>query len=446
MGKIVRPARPMGKLETMRESKMSRRRFLKPFALANTLAVFAFSLPATAQVVPDVGLGFDSAVALDGTGPEGVVPTVATRQIPAQNALYVPNPTQPIRIQLTKFDGTKASELVGTVLSIVSPDSAQTRYQVNDQGVVVFKAERPGVYAFISTGPLGHIAFPVVIRLGSATEADIDAGDDVGVTPTITLPIFTLNPGEASRAVSSFLPPSQWALSDMDGSLVATGEVASTNNYRVSLSQDGRMEGQVVTLMQDSLVRQNIEGNNLLLYQNGELLARAISDSLGRFAFEGLQPGNYGIICAGPGGYGAFGFEAIMPTLSTSTKNGETFVTTMVQQTPVDGPFSTGDVLPIVPIPLPLVSGLSALFRSDGLLEEELLACGCDIPCSPVPGCGSVGGGFGGGGAGGGMGGAGGLLGLAGLGIAAALAASDSNDRVITNPVPDPATPANVLP
>lgn len=423
---------------------MSLKRFLKTFALANTLAAFAFSLPATAQVAPDAELGFGTAVELEGAGFEGVIPTAATRQIPAKNWLYVPSPTHPIRIQLTKFDGTKASELVGTVLSIVSPDSAQTRYQVNDQGIVEFKAQRPGVYAFISMGPMGHIAFPVVIRFGSAEEADVAVGDDVGVTPTITLPIFTLNPGEASRAVSSFLPPNQWTLSDINGPLVATGEVTSTINYRVNLSPAGRMEGQVVTLMQDGLVRQNIEGNNLLLYQNGELVARAISDALGRFAFEGLQPGNYGVICAGPGGYGAFGFEAIMPTLMTNTNNGETFVSTMVQQTPVNGPFSSGDVLPIVPIPRPLVPELREILRGDDLIDEEFLEAGY----APVPGGGAgFGGGFGGGGGGGaGMGGAGGLLGLAGLGIAAALAASDSGDRMITNPTPDPATPANVLP
>lgn len=400
---------------------------------------FAFSLPATAQVIPDAGLGFDSAVVVDDTGSEGLVPAVATRQLPAKNVVYLSDPTQSIQIRLIQFDGTEASELVGSVLSIVAPDGGQTRYQINEQGVVAFKAELPGVHAFISMGPMGHIAFPVVIRFGSATQTDRETDDTAGITPTITLPIFTLNPGEASRAVSSFLPPSKWALSDIDGPLVAKGEVTSTFKFRVNLSQDGRMEGQVVTLMRDSLVRRHIESNNLLLYQNGELLARAISDALGRFAFEGLQPGNYGIICAGPGGYGAFGFEAILPTLSTSTKNGETFVTTLVQQTPVDGPFSTGDVLPIVPIPPPLVEGLRAILRSEDLIDEEILEAGY----TPAPG---GGGGFGGGGAGGAMGGAGGLLGLAGLGVAAALAASDSNDSVITNTVPDPATPGNVLP
>lgn len=433
---------------------MSFKRSVKSFAVANTVAAFAFAVPVTAQVAPNAGFGFGNlpAAAVNEAVIEDVAVNGAIRQIPAKNWLYVPNGSQPVRVQLTKLDGTKASELAGTVLSVVSPDATQSRFQVNDDGVVVFKPERTGVYSFISMGPQGHVAFPVVIRLGNEGGTDDGSAVDSGMTPTIKLSIFTLGASEASRAVSSYLPPSQWTLSDIDSPLVATGEITSTIDYRVNLSQTGRMEGQVVTLMQDRIVRQNIEGNNLLLYKNGELIARAISDELGRFAFEQLQPGNYGIICAGPGGYGAFGFEAVMPSLTTSKKSNETFVTKMVQQSPVAGPYTTADVLPIIPIPRPLITGLPALLRTDELIEEEIVMIQPEAAFAPVPGGGGAGfgggpgGGFGGGGGGGGIGGAGGLLGLAGLGVAAALAASDSNDRVITNPTPDPATPANVLP
>jgi len=423
---------------------MSLKRSLKPFALANTLAALAISLPASAQVFPDSALGVvvpPPAVAKDVSSAD------AARQLPAMNSLYVADRTQPIVVQLAKFDGTSASELAGIALTVISPDTKSTRYKVNGDGAVVFQAEKSGVYAFLVSGPMGHVAFPVVVRLGSGQPTN----DGAAATPTINLPIFNLSPGEAARAISSFLPPGNGALSDIDASLVSVGDVTSTINFRVNLSESGRMEGQVVTLMQSRLLRQNLEGNNLLLYKDGQLVARAISDSLGRFAFEDVQPGNYGIICAGPGGYAAFGFEAFTPSLSTALKNRETFVTKMVKQPPAAGPFSSGDVLPIVPIPRPLVPGLPALLRGPDQSEEESLI-DPEAAFAPVPGGGGAGfgggpgGGFGGGGAGGGMGGAGGLLGLAGLGIAAAAAASDSNDRVITNPTPNPATPANVLP
>jgi hypothetical protein len=227
---------------------------------------------------------------------------------------------------------------------------------------------------------------------------------------------------------------------------LGTGEVTSTTGFRVNLSETGRMEGQVMSLMREDLVQQSIEGNNLLLYKDGELIARSISDPLGRFAFEDVEPGAYGIICAGPGGYVAFAFEAVMPALSATIPNRETLVNTMVQQPPVGGPFSSGDVLPVVSIPPPAVPGLVAFLRDPNESEEQPLPFEAEAAFSPVAGGGGAG--FGGGGAGGGgaMGGAGGLLGLAGLGIAAAAAGSGSGDRVIVNPTPDDATPANVLP
>lgn len=421
---------------------MSLKRSLKTFAFANTVAAFAITLPVSAQGLPEAVRGVEAAPTVVA---EEVAVAAIVRQIPSENVLLVPDPAQPIRVQLTKFDGTEASELAGTALSVVSPDSTSTRYKVNEQGAVVFKVEKSGLYALITSSPMGHAAFPVVIRI-----ADQENQESSAATPTIMLPLLNLGPGEALRAVNSFLPPTKSTLSDIDTGLVASGEATLTIDFRVNLSDAGRLEGQVVTLMRDALVDQNLAGNNLLLYKDGELLARAISDSLGRFAFEELKPGNYGIICAGPGGYAAFGFEAILPMLSTALKSQETLVSALVQQPPASGPFSSGNVLPIVPIPRPLVPGLPALLRGNDQAQDPLAqpqSAFAPVPGGGGAGVGGGGGGFGGGGAGGGMGGAGGLLGLAGLGVAAAAAASDSNnDRVITNPTPDPATPSNVLP
>ncbi len=424
---------------------MSLKRSLKSFALANTVAAFAISLPASAQGVADTPFGDDP---VPQAAAENIDFAGAIRQLPAKNSLYVPNPSEPIRVQLMKFNGTNASELAGTSLAVAGSDGSMTRYRVNEDGAVIFKAGKSGLYAFITSGPMGHAAFPVVIRLESLDTGEPFADGAAVAVPTISLPIFTLGAGEASRAVSSFVPPNAWTLSDIDVSPATMGDVTSTVDFRVNLSETGRMEGQVVSLMRDGLVKQSLEGNNLLLFKDGELVARSISDPLGRFAFEELAPGAYGIICAGPGGYAAFAFEAVMPALSASLKNGETLVAMKLQQAPTPGPFSSGDVLPIVPIPSPVVPGLQALLRSPE--EGDELPLETEAAFAPVPGGGGAGfggpgGGFGGGG-GGGMGGAGGLLGLAGLGIAAAAAASDSNDRVIVNPTPDPATPANVLP
>jgi len=203
------------------------------------------------------------------------------------------------------------------------------------------------------------------------------------------------------------------------------------------LSSGGRLEGQIGSLMVSELLVPSLEGNNLLIFRDGKLVVRAISDAQGRFAVEGLKPGNYGIICVGPGGYAAFGFEAIEPNPVSATESKETLVVKMDDAPPTAGPFGSGNVLPVLPIPLPMLPELADILR-DG--DENQLPVN-PLTVSPIPGGGAAGFGAAGGSGGTGMGGAGGLLGLAALGAAAAAAASDSNDRVIINPTPNPSTP-----
>jgi hypothetical protein len=411
------------------------------FTIAVT--VLLISEPTSAQVVEittnEVAPG--SAVA---SPVEEVPATQAERYFLLKKALFVSDANLPVRVQLTKLDGTTAKELAGSAVTVVFPDGEQRRFKANNQGAIVFKVRESGLYAVIKQGPMGHAAIPVAVRVGDKPDEDADSKALIDPTPTISLPVFTLGANEALRAVNSFVPPGNATLSDIDKALVVAGELTPSPNYLVNLSDTGRLEGQVLTLLRSELNARNLEGNNLLLYRDGQLLSRAITDSLGRFAFEELEAGHYGIICAGPAGYAAFAFEALVPALIASTSKRETLVNTLAQQAIPAGPFADGNVLPVTPIPRSFVPGLASLLRETELPEEQTLPA--DAAFAPVPSGGGAG--FGGpGGGGGGIGGAGGMLGLATLGVAAAIAASDSNnDRVITNPSPDPATPANVLP
>lgn len=396
-------------------------RLLKSWALACGVAVTGLS--ASAQELPGAVFGADAG------GIENLAPTSTSRQLPAKNVLNLPNLSSPIHVQMAKIGGGNPAEFAGSTLIVISPDSRSARYAADSRGVVKFQAKQVGLHALVTTGPYGHAAFPIIVRTTSVDEEVFAAS---GSQPTITLPIFTLLPGEASRALRSFVPPRKFAATDLDASLVASGELMPTRDFQVDLSEAGRLEGQVMTLLRQDLIGQSLAGNNLLLFKNGELQARSISDSMGRFAFENLKPGSYGIICAGPGGYAAFGFEAMMPSMSASIGNRKQFVSTLAQTAP---PSSPGGLLPVVPIPSPFTSAIPESFQDED--EEPMLA---DAAFSPVAGGG--GGGPGGGGSGaGGIGDAGGLLGLAGLGAALAAAASRSNnDRVIVIPTPDPAT------
>jgi len=364
---------------------------------------------------------------------ESVVASAGVRIVPEENVVDLQESRSAVRVQLAQFNGAPAAALQGTVVTLIEPNGKLKRFGADEQARVVFNAQTPGVYAVICSGPTGHAAFPVIVRTGSGK---VSASDSA---PTVLVPLFDLPRGEALRAVNSFLPPLSPSISrrDIDGDVVANEEPTQTRPFLINLSSGGRLEGQVGSLMVDDLLVQSLEGNNLLFFRDGKLVVRAISDAQGRFAVEGLSPGSYGIICVGPGGYAAFGFEAVQPNPVTATPSKETLVVKMDDAPPADGPFISGSVLPVLPIPLPMLTDLADILRAGD--ESELPVD--PLAVSPIPGGGAAGFGAAGGGGGTGMGGAGGLLGLAALGAAVAAAASDSNDRVIINPTPNPSTP-----
>lgn len=352
-----------------------------------------------------------------------------------------------VRLTLARFDRAAIDSFTGTSLTIVSADGRRSRFQADSQGVVRFKAPTPGIYGLITSGTAGHMAIPLIVR---------ERGKDVGPSSrrsNVLLPTFGVDPSEPIRAFNSFLPPgsSTMSLSDLDSDLINTGRVIPTYRYRVFLDSQGRMRGQVLSLMRSEWVLPTIARSNILIFKEGKLLARAITDDVGRFEVENLAPGNYGLISAGAGGYAAFAFEALARNEIASHSGPETFVSTfqVASSDELIAQIGSGDILPVVPIPQPLIPELATILRDE---EETPLIEEISPSMSPIPG---AGGGFAGGGPGGGLGGGGGgfggggggfggggLLGLAGLGAAVAAAASGSSgDRVITTPTASPASP-----
>jgi uncharacterized membrane protein YgcG len=348
-----------------------------------------------------------------------------------------------IRLTFSSFDPFVAKSFAGTSLTIVSADGRRRRFQADSQGIVRFKAPTPGIYGLITSGAAGHMAIPLVVR-----ERGVDAGRS-SARASVLLPTFGIDPSEPIRAVNSFLPPgsSTMSLADLDSELISSGRIIPTNRYRVFLDSQGRIRGQVLSLMRSEWVMPAIARSNILIFKEGKLLARAITDDTGRFKIENLAPGNYGLISAGAGGYSAFGFEALARNELADHSGPETFVSTfqVANSDELAAQIGSGDVLPVEPIPQPLIPELATILRDE---EESPMMEEMSPSMSPIPG---AGGGFGGGGPGGGGGGfggggggfgGGGLLGLAGLGAAAAAAASgSSDDRVITTPTASPASP-----
>lgn len=97
-------------------------------------------------------------------------------------------------------------------------------------------------------------------------------------------------------------------------------DVAERHNYMVRVTPDGRLLGQVITRGPGTNRLQLAANNNLFLLKDGIRIKESKSDQAGRFQFNGVAPGVYGIVAAGPAGYTAFAFEAGEATVAANSQ------------------------------------------------------------------------------------------------------------------------------
>lgn len=340
-----------------------------------------------------------------------------------QATVFSGQTNQRVELELTGLAALTAGAESETVVLLINPQGETTRVVADSAGKVVFDAT-PGLHAAFVLSRSGHAAVPFVVRQSeNAASGDAPA--------SIKVPAFDLSVGAVNRAANSFLPPfadKTWAES-LNRPLIESGKVIPTQLYRVRLSADGTMEGQLFPLTVPEVFAKKVGGTNVLIHQNGKLIARSIADPQGRFYVKDLQPGVYGLVAAGTVGYAAFAFEAVVgqadPGLSASVSNGSqtlvSFLKSLTAAETLIAAVSEGSVLPVTPIPPGLIPGevfggelveLEACETCGEVVEEGCDACG---GCG-APSCGGGGGFVGGGGGGGGAGfGGAGLLPLAAM-------------------------------
>jgi hypothetical protein len=114
---------------------------------------------------------------------------------------------------------------------------------------------------------------------------------------------FALSLALAGSAVGTFYSPSAvFADVQLDTSIsIASESIASEKPLNdlfsrqwVKLTDDGRIEGQIVELMVDE--KRPIDGVPVALVRDGKIVSSVNADSLGHFSFKDIQPGLYSLV------------------------------------------------------------------------------------------------------------------------------------------------------
>jgi hypothetical protein len=360
------------------------------------------------------------------------------RKIPQDNIAFFNRADRKVRFQLVKMSAFQDQTLAGTKLTVIDSAGAEKIVVADKAGVAILEDAEPGLHALVVVGDEGHVAMPIALREEAPS-------NDSGASPMpsmVKLPVSNIDPRDALEFTTAYLPPlPTGSPEDIDSDLVFNGSAVSNLQYRIRLTDEGILSGQVCSLLRDGLSTFGVGNTNLAIYRGNQLVARAVADETGKFSVPDMKAGYYGILAAGSAGYAAFGFEAFdATTLASSQGQSQTLVSTSTNsRSLVNAQAGGSDVLPFVLVPPSMLPGILDAIRAAGLQTVPDESAGVPGFGSPMSGIGGGGGGFGA--AGGGLGGAGALGLLAAGGAAAAIIASDNdNENNFIPPVVSPST------
>ncbi len=217
-----------------------------------------------------------------------------TLQIPAENVTYFDAASHEVRVQLVKPSGVGNRPLNGTKVIVVGSDGATTTAVADDIGSASIKLRSPGWYSVLVSNPDGHAAVPFVVReMGRDTLPSPKADANL-----VKIPMMELPNAEALRINRSYLPMTRAEANEVDGGNSDTEGLGNSSHYRFALGSEDSVSGQLATITDKGMVVAGA-GNNILVYRNGRLIYRSISDELGKFTIKDVPPGVYGLVAVG---------------------------------------------------------------------------------------------------------------------------------------------------
>ena len=237
-----------------------------------------------------------------------------------------------------------------TELTVLNEGGNEQKISLID-GVPTIRDIAEGWFTVIAQVGNDIAVFPIIVEFSNNEAA----------SKGIPVPFISRGRDVGGAAMRTYLPEQP----DSDTSRLQNVQYEATgrHDFQIRLTNDGSLLGQVIARSADGILELSAN-NNVLLVRDGRRLESTISDESGGFQFENLTPGEYGIVAAGPGGYTAFGFEAIAPGLAATQLRKLGFV--IAQDENADG-----DVLPVVMVPPSALAKTKEVFEEGECPEEE---------------------------------------------------------------------------
>ncbi len=315
------------------------------------------------------------------------------------------NQDRRVRFQVVKLSSDDRQLFANKVISVVNPEGQTQRVQTDSSGYASMDIVSTGLHAVVVSEDSGHSAIPLAVREVSEDEAKAKA-------KAVRVPLVDVDPSEVLAAVRSTVSSAnQGPTSSIDTALVDSAPIGESFGYSVMLSNSGMLKGKVISLLTQPS-RISVEGAQISVFQNQNLVGKATADANGGFELP-LTPGYYGLICTSPAGYAAFGFRAEDESEVAEEGQSKAYSFVSTSMMAIQGGMS---FLPVILVPQPMMDNV---LQSVEEFYAPPLTSGV-TPVTPFGGPAGFGGGLGGGmgggvgagaGAAGGLGGAGGLLG-----------------------------------
>ena len=220
-------------------------------------------------------------------------------------------------VQLTSNDslfGTVNQSQANLTVYLLQQGVVVGQAQTNEQGEFELKGVRPGPYTIVGSSPQAFFAYSIDAVSVSQQNQDLPTSLQVNAI------IGKANKAFITRLIQTSLPAAKFR--DHDALLQGTPTAASTEVYdweRMSTSpakvaSATTISGHAIQMKNNKLIGRihqvynhtgrpiNVVNTNVVLIQDGQMVAETQVNTQGLFEFKGLQPGTYGLLAFGSDG------------------------------------------------------------------------------------------------------------------------------------------------